>query len=99
MAPFFMSVYRCKHLNRQEKSSPGGFANAFQAAIMRADLGRCRSGRTGRIRNPLCQQWHLGFESLSPRHIQNPDVSPHRGFLLSAIYSALTVQSWSKRVV
>lgn len=36
---------------------------------MRTALGRCRSGRTGRIRNPLCQQWHLGFKSLSSRHI------------------------------
>lgn len=34
-------------------------------------LGRCRSGRTGRIRNPLCQQWHLGFKSLSSRHISS----------------------------
>lgn len=38
---------------------------------MRTALGRCRSGRTGRIRNPLCQQWHLGFKSLSSRHIQS----------------------------
>ena len=37
---------------------------------MRTALGRCRSGRTGRIRNPLCQQWHLGFKSLSSRHIE-----------------------------
>lgn len=37
---------------------------------MRPAVGRCRSGRTGRIRNPLCTQVHLGFESLSSRHIE-----------------------------
>ncbi len=38
-------------------------------------LGRCRSGRTGRIRNPLCQQWHLGFKSLSSRHTRKPRIA------------------------
>lgn len=35
---------------------------------MRAAVGRCRSGRTGRIRNPLNWQQFLGFKSLSSRH-------------------------------
>ncbi len=34
------------------------------------DAERCRSGRTGRSRKPLCSREHPGFESLSLRHFQ-----------------------------
>src|SRR5690606_7233222 len=36
---------------------------------MRADLESCRSGRSGRIRNPLYPQGYPGFESLALRQI------------------------------
>lgn len=49
---------------------------------MRAAVGRCRSGRTGRIRNPLYPQGYLGFESLSPRHIDETPKPQASGFLL-----------------
>lgn len=58
-----------KHLNVCEKVYQLGFAKRACTAIMRAATGRCRSGRTGRIRNPLNWRQFLGFKSLSSRHI------------------------------
>src|SRR5690554_4534074 len=48
---------------------------------MRADLESCRSGRTGRIRNPLYPQGYPGFESLALRQI-NEKTQPRLGFFI-----------------
>src|SRR5690554_5775460 len=48
---------------------------------MRADLESCRSGRTGRIRNPLYPQGYPGFESLALRQMKK--TQPRLGFFVS----------------
>src|SRR5690606_33434786 len=64
-----------------------------EAAIMRADLESCRSGRTGRIRNPLYPQGYPGFESLALRQIM------HKGPALTGRLFYITVYEDTLRCV
>src|SRR5690606_35563502 len=54
-----------EHAARGDLSAADPFSSILITAIMRADLESCRSGRTGRIRNPLYPQGYPGFESLA----------------------------------
>lgn len=56
-------------INKRSMESPAPALNLLSYAPL--FLGRCRRGRTGRIRNPLTPQGVPGFKSLSPRQVRS----------------------------
>src|SRR5690554_3341896 len=62
---------------------------------MRADLESCRSGRTGRIRNPLYPQGYPGFESLALRQLKQKPCKK-QGFFVSGVQYRHFGRLWSE---
>ena len=63
--PMRMPIALTKRPRRGIDASIGYLAYICYATLNKE---RCRSGRTGRSRKPLCLHGHPGFESLSLRH-------------------------------